>query len=308
MSSVERIVAPTEPTVRQQVFDSIVDRFTHQEKWALTTKEREQTEEEKQLIDLANRVTDSIRERYGLTSFTVPYQNIHVIPHSEWTDQRGTAQYSVIDQGIAIREAKPRSVFLKKLIHEMLHLKSHNAVIADPDGSRVREYRMGLVIARKQGGAYFYQLNEALTEEMTKEAFLSLDNEPALTSEQHQTKQTLTTHKVPRVFMADPTEILHAEPVVDRRGKVISLEVEKFTYARERKILNTLIEKIYQKRSSSDPDKEPIKDLFRQAAIRGDLLPLARTVETAFGKGTFRKIAELDSNLDELEQYIASLG
>ncbi len=289
------------------MFNSIVDRFTHQEKWALATKEREQTAAEKQLIDLANRVTDSIRERYGLTPFTVPYQNIHVIPHSEWADQRGTAQYSVIDQGIAIREAKTRSVFLKKLIHEMLHLKSHNAVIADPNGLRVREYRMGLVIARKQGGAYFYQLNEALTEDMTKEAFLSLGSETILASEQQQTEQTLATHNVPRVFMADPTEILHAEPVADRRGKVISLAVEKFTYARERKILNTFVEKIYQKRTSST-DKESIKDLFRQAAIRGDLLPLARTVETAFGSGTFRRIAELDNNLGELEQYIASLG
>jgi hypothetical protein len=74
-------------------------------------------------------------------------------------------------QAVVIREQEANIIFFKKLVHEMIHFKSYNAVqITASANPQIREYRMGLLVHDRDGHVeYFRGLNEAVTEEITKE-------------------------------------------------------------------------------------------------------------------------------------------
>jgi hypothetical protein len=67
-----------------------------------------------------------------------------------------------------------------------------------------------------------------------------------------------------------------------------------------------LIQKLFR-RNSQFKDASEIYDLFRRGMMTGDILPLGRLIDRTFGKGTLRRIGELDSDIDAQEKFIKSL-
>ena len=66
-----------------------------------------------------------------------------------------------------------------------------------------------------------------------------------------------------------------------------------YGYLEFREVLKTFIDEIYEKNKDMFNSKDDIFKLFAQAAVGGQVLPLARVWEKTYGKGSFRDLGEL---------------
>jgi len=194
LSSFERVVGNISETEKEQILRDKGERFDDQAFESLRGKEREKTPEELHIINLANEATNEVRRKYALENFDIPSENIHVINEETWPREKGTAFYNSMLQGIAAREQPAKMAFMKKIFHEMLHFKSYNALqVTMADNPEVDEYRVGLTVHTRNGKTmYFANLNEAVTEEMTRRHVAKLFDDPLFAEEIRQTKDVIS--------------------------------------------------------------------------------------------------------------------
>ena len=83
-------------------------------------------------------------------------------------------------------------------------------------------------------------------------------------------------------------------------------EFDSFDLPKEREILNNLIEKLYFKNKDKFKNEEEVFDLFAKSVFTGKL-SWGRLVNKTFGKGTFKKLTELDENVEKLEEFVNDL-
>jgi hypothetical protein len=72
-------------------------------------------------------------------------------------------------------------------------------------------------------------------------------------------------------------------------------------------MLNTLIDKLFDRNKDKFFDREEVFDVFARAAMTGRMVPLGRLVDTTFGAGTFRLIGESDSDIQKQIALVDSL-
>ena len=315
-SSVMRVVGKdlTEED-REDILDTMARRFEEQSFEGSEDYERPATEEEVHYMRWANEATNHLLRQYGLEPFDVPPKNIHVI-RKEITRRRAVAgghfitkgSFDPMYQAVAVCEAPRSAEFAAHLIHELIHLKSYGALmISEPDRD-VIPYRVGLHMAeRHEKATYFKPLNEAITEELTKHIFLNAE-EPKLqhilqTTREFAAKNPDAINELGGPLFDEDTYDLEIVGKEERQTKV---EVNKFSYAAERRYLWQLVDKLYSQNTESFPDREAVFTLFARAAINGNILPLGRLIEKTFGKGTFRKLAECYDR-DEFKDLVDSL-
>jgi hypothetical protein len=276
-----------------------------------------------ELIELANQATNALRHVDGLGDYEVSPENIHIIRENDWPDDmKGNALYDSECQAIVLREQGANIVFFKKIVHEMIHFKSYNAVqVTLSENPEITEYRVGLVVETRDGRAqYFNNLNEAVTEEIAKQIVERVEH-PLLQRDRAETEKvrSLYPHAVRDgsgvPFFDDDTlyaRLADTTVVKDRIGRVLGAERsraltgEDFGYTRERNILHHLIEKLLQ-RNPQFEDASEINDLFRKGMMIGNILLLGRLIDGTFGRGTLRHIGELDSNISAQEAFVKSL-
>jgi len=323
-SSFERVVGNIPEAEKEQILRDKGERFDDQVFEDLRGKEREKTQEELQIISLANEATNEVRQRYGLENFDIPPENIHVIAEEAWPREKGVAFYNSILQGIVAREQPARIVFMKKIFHEMLHFKSYNALqIETGENPELDEYRVGLTVHTRDGKSmYFVNLNEAVTEEMTKRFATKLFDNSLFAGETKQTKDVITRYPRAVTGSGEPLfdeDTFYAEvegkkswgEAVGRlfgaQEKPKKITTEGFTYQLERKILNTLIDKIFERNPEKFQDREEIFEIFAKGMMTGNILPVGRLIERTFGNGTLRRIGELDQDMQAQEEFVNSL-
>ena len=323
-SSFERVVGNIPEAEKEQILRDKGERFDDQVFEDLRGKEREKTPEEMQIISLANEATNKIRQKYDLENFDIQPDNIHVVTEEAWPREKGVAFYNSMLQGIATREQPAKVVFMKKVFHEMLHFKSYNALqITSGENPELDEYRVGLTVHTRDGKRmYFVNLNEAVTEEMTKRFATKLFDNPLFVQEAQQTQDVIT--KYPRsvtgsgeplfdedTFYAEVESKKSWGEAVGRlfgaQEKPKKITTEGFTYKTERKILNMLIDKILERNSDKFQDREEVFEVFAKGMMTGNILPVGRLIEKTFGNGTLRRIGDLDQNMKEQENFVNSL-
>lgn len=325
-SSFERVVGKISEETREQILKSKAEQFDNQIFEELKGKEREKTLEELEIISLANEITNEVRKRYGLDNFNVPAKNIHVIKADKWPKEKVTtpAVYNTTFEGVVMQEHPSRIVFMNRALHEMLHFKSYKALqITDEKNSLLVDYRVGLTINARNGKKrYFTNLNEAVTEEITRRCFSKLSDKPVLIREIKQTKEIK--EKYPDAITNSGEPLFNGDTIyAEVEGKKTWSEIvgnffgkgekskristERYSYLKERGILNVLIDKLFEKNKEDFHNREEIFELFAKGMVSGNVLPIGRLIDTTFGKGTLRKIGELDNQIDEQEKIIRSL-
>ena len=82
----------------------------------------------------------------------------------------------------------------------MLHMKSYHALqITNGKNSELDAYRIGLIVYMRDGKKmYFTNLNEAITEEITKRFVSKFFNNPIFSKERKQTKNVIA--KYPQII------------------------------------------------------------------------------------------------------------
>lgn len=331
-SSIKRVVGDVSDAEKENILQEMDGRFSDQELEMFKGRERTKTLEESQIISLANEITNKVRERYGLEDFNIPPDNIHVIKKEEWP-KKNSSLFDMRGQYIAVCERPANIVFMKTILHEMLHFKSYNArQITQGENTELDDYRMGLTVstrettegARKPGkNIYFVNLNEAVTEEMTKRLMRDHAVQNPLFAQE--VKRLLEIRKKYSKRVMDNGELLYDNDtyyldIQDKEGsndmryshpeeldQTPEIVRANFGYPRERNILRNLIDKITERNSGEFKDREEVFEVFAKAMMTGNLLPVGRLIDGTFGKGTLRRIGQLDGDIEAQEAFIKSL-
>ncbi len=326
-SSFERVVGNIPEKIKGKIIGDMEEAFVDQDFDGLKEKEREKTLKELKIISLANDLTNEIRRKYGLDDFDIPGENIHIIKKEAWEKEKHlkneVAFYSPDNQTIAIKDESPGIVFLHNVFHELLHFKSYNALqFTLGEKSKVMLYRLGFFIkGRKNNEEFFDNINEAITEDLTKKFVLKIYLDPLFSKDLKKTKEVIS--KYPDMidsqgeFLIKKEDMFYAAIKKRTLGELIDdffckermtrMSVEEFTYARQRKNLNILIDKLFERNRDYFKNREEIFELFVKGMVTGNILPIGRLIEKTFGNGTFRKIGELDSKIEDQRRFIESL-
>lgn len=324
-SSIRDVIGAT-PEIKEEALQSQEEIFDKQEFRSLVGKEREKTAEDVEMISIANEATNILRRKFGLDDFDIPAKNIHMIPEDRWI--RGSSSlgaYNSMLQSVIIKDDNISKLHnLANIIHEMIHFKAYNALQIElaeqqktpknPEGKpKLIDYRGGFEIRSRDGKTlYFTELNEAITEELNKALLRilvpELRSNPIFKDEMARTEKVVNVHSGTAVKNGRPffdSDTVHAQsvPLVNPMDKFrralgmkrqVSLSKKSLTYKKQRKMLNSLIDKVWKSHKEEFKDSEEIFDVFAKAYLTGNMLPVGRLVEDTFGKGSFRKIGELD--------------
>jgi hypothetical protein len=279
ISSVDRYVGGTDQNQAEaQAFMGRV--FEAHELGEMERFERPKTPEELELIEIVNRETDKVREKYGLAAYRVPPENYHVIS-KEGAEELGVpGTYVLLKQAAVIVETDTRAEMAKRLVHETLHFKSFGSVNVDDGG--LSERRMGLVSVEASQN-HFDALNEAVTEELAKRVMRAVEKTPLLRSEAARLRE------VREIVGDDVSHIKMNPPAPDGTPNE---DYFPYSYTEERQALNLIIDKLMERNPDSKLKHEGWFDLFAAGMFTGHLLEIARAVEKTFGQGAFRKLAE----------------
>jgi len=325
MSSFERVAGNISETEKDEILKNKGRRFNDQTFEELEDKEREKTPEELQIISFINKSTNEVRQRYGIEDFDIPPKNVHVVTEEKWPKEKSSAFFNSMLQAIVMREKSPNIAFATIVFHEMLHFKSYTAAqITTGENPELDNYRLGLRVHTRDGQSmYFVNLNEAVTEEMTKIFIKDLLNNELFVSDIKQT-QTLM-HKHPHAITAsgDPlfdedtyyAEVQGREPEGESADQPsgnssssnVKISTKSFGYKQERRILNDLIDKIFERNQNEFQNREEVFEVFAKGMITGNILPVGRLIEETFENGTLRQIGELDNDIQAQEKFVSSL-
>ena len=314
--NVERVVGNIPETVKEQILREREERFNDQDFETLKDKEREKTPEEIEIIGLVNGITNEIRKKYGLEEFNIPPDNIHVIEQDKWIKDRRVkesynAVFDSIFQAVVMREQPARIIFAKKVLHEMIHFKSYGAwQVTKGEKPELDMYRIGLAVYTRDGEkGYFKNLNEALTEEITKRFSAELFSNQIFAREQKQTEEIMSEYPDTATESGEPLfdeDTFYAE-AIDRQNDRIKIETDKFGFAEERKLLNVLIDKLFERNQENFQNREEVFEMFARRMMTGNTPPLGELIDKTFGRKTFKKIGELDQDTKAQEEFINSL-
>jgi hypothetical protein len=243
----------------------------------LEGKEREQTNEERQLVDQANIMTNLVRQRFGLPGIVVPYEAVHVIKKDEWQG-RGNALYNEGKKAIAVKETERNLSFKKKVVHEMLHAKIGN-ILPGP-------------------------LKEGLVESLTKRLMKRYGEDPVTSSDSRDSR------KLQSAFGNERTEngerLFGDDTFLAYVGEDGRLHSDNFTYGAERKMLETLTEKMAERSGGKFASGEEAFDALTKADVMGDREAL-RVIDECLGEGVLTRMYEIGDDVETLEKYVASL-
>jgi len=320
-SSFDRVVGDISDKEKNKIFRDKHESFNDQVFEDLEHKERKKTPEEIQIIALANKMTNEIRQKYGLGKFDIPLDNIHIINEDAWsTREDGVAFYQLMSQRIVLKEQSAKIVFVKKMIHEMLHFKSYSALqVTKGDHLKLKEYRSGLTMNTRDGKKNFFSnLNEAITEEITKKLVVKLFDHLLFAQEIKETNNVI--EKYSRAVTASGEPLFNKDTFYAKteygklknessktQHKTQRISSERFTFSKERKILNILINKLFEKNADKFQSTDEIFEIFAKGMLTGNILVIGKLIDRTFGSGILRQIGELGKDIDGQYKFVDSL-
>lgn len=323
--SIDKIVGQVPEEEKQKIGEEFRAKYEDQAPYIkdLEGKERPKTADEEQVINLANELTNDLLHRYGLKSVDIFLENVHIIKQSEWWTDKGRAFYKQFVQGIAVVEQPARIVFLKRMLHELIHLKSYNAAqVGLGAGRGVGNYRVGLrSVSRNFQRDYFEFLNEAITECLTIEMLEKAKSMPFFADDLAETEKNKPIYKKETedeleeefhfdedIYYVGRYKGTHQEQLGRKfgliKGKTKYL-FEGYGYKPEREVLDILINKILQHHPEY-AGRQQVFDIFVKAVLHGDMMPLGRLIDNTFGRGTFRRLGEFD-DAEKMKHFVSHL-
>ena len=324
-SSVKKTIGITEQE-KEELKKEFARRFTHQEFLyqkipELKEKEIEKTPDQIEIIKFINNETNKLLEKYGLPKFDISPDNVHFLRKDNYEEifketKKEGAYFSPHYQSVFIKETASILKFTKRCFHEFVHFKAYQTVQI-VDYRKAKLYQSGIHVDTKSKGECFKNLNEAITEKLSKIVFYknalknpklpeSLKKEIAETEKEKKLllatiKDEKEREKINDIFLYSVTSF----SLPDGRKKYKST-TETFTYFRERKILNIIVRKLYNRNKDKFKNEDEVFDLFARSAFTGKL-SWGRLVNQTFGKGTFKKLAQSDKNVEKLEKFVKDL-
>jgi len=304
-SAFEKIVGNLSEDKKEKLLLEKKEIFSNQNLEEIKGKEKLKTPEEMELISLANQATNEIRNKYGLDNFDIPPNNIHIIEENFWVKKykentRAGAIYLPKMQAVLVPEVPSPTLFFIRTFHEMIHFKSYNALQITNTAFRGLEiYRLGLmVVSRDKEDVYFTNLNEAVTEKMTMKYASRFFNNPLISSDVEQKKNYVKEH---HLSQKEAEEIICVRQGKNSKDQP---EVYHWGYPTARKILDNLIDKLFEKNNDKFQNRDEVFEVFEKSAMTGNLLPIGRLIDGTFGRGTLHELSNLDKDIKAQLEFV----
>jgi hypothetical protein len=323
--SIDKIVGQVPEDKKQEIAEEFRAKYEDQSRYIenLQGEERPKTAEEEQVINLANELTNDLLRRYGLKPLDVFFENVHVIKQGKWWEDNFDAFYEQFSQAIAVVEQPAAIVFLKRMLHELIHLKSYNAAqVVQNHESKPNNYRVGIDMrSRDYSRRYFKYLNEAIVEQLVMEILEKAKSMPFFAEDLAETEKNRPIYKKEtedefggEFHFDDDIYYVgrHRDTWQEQLGRKFGLIkgkpeylLEGYTYRLEREALNILIDKILQHHPEYT-GRQQVFDIFVKAVLQGNMMPLGRLIDNTFGRGTFRRLGEFD-DAEKMKHFVSHL-
>lgn len=260
----------------------------------------------------------------------------YFIPEGQTTVQNQNSSYS-------------KTIFADRIWHEYIHFKSHQNVLAQKKESEsdAADYSFSQVgirinlgkgeygeqnkeltknipnaedvfefIKKEQGDPYryfFHGLNEAITEELTRRFQKNtISKIPEFAEEAENIKKFVENAKIEGKKINENEIVSIAKKITyspDNKKEYVKTAAIRASYRPQRKALNLLIEKVYNKNRDKFQDREEVFDLFAKSIFTGNIVgkdSWGRLVEKTFGNGALKQLAVKDGK--ELKKFVENLN
>lgn len=288
---------------------------------------------EKAVIEAANAITNELREKFGLQPYNIPTENVHFLQERGYQEivkaQVGNEENAAISRFrlqtvILSPERHPdRLALVESILHEFLHLKVEGvleirAIPPEEQGETEKEegveiiiapYRQGISVGPSPSGKYPHQhfegLHEAIVSWQTQRSFPRL-LELAGMEEYLPKLNSPETQELKRKILEGPLRkkakrgMVREEDImwVEERGGEVVFYL--FPYLPQVNLLRYVCEQIQQEFPQQYSTPEEVFEEFLKAHFTGRLLTIARLVETTFGRGSFRTLADMSEDENSL--------
>ncbi len=228
--------------------------------------ELEKSERDREILKVATEAVKEMAAEYGRKSFVeLTEDHVHLFPGGgveELTKGRlGIGSHSTLLGEVFVDRRDDLATAITAF-HELWHtLASHNAIQVKTDGE-LDWYRSGFSILSRDGKTkMFHHLDEALVG--------------------HATKRFLN-------------EVLRQRADFSQEIEEIETKDGEIDTTRQRELGDFLkyLDIVLERNKDDFVDREEILNMFMNAQVTGNLLPVARLVDGTFGKGAFRKLSE----------------
>ncbi len=282
----------------------------------------ELSEGERKSVDHAVTYANEIAHKYGATR-TVNSENIFILQEGmTYKLTKGRLRngfYNAATQSAFVDRVTSFAVTLSRVVHECFHATSLQVVKLYED-SKYKPYRSGLELMSIKEGVqtdFFQVAQEAIIATLTYRYFNEvLKNDSEFTDQITKTeivKNWLTersssekTREIIESILIIPgaeewcVKIENTDEDKDQLfDNFIELYNTKLRYLdldrerpEERKKFDAVLDEIIERSNGKIQDKDGLFDEFARAHFTGSFMPLARIIEDALGKGSFREIAK----------------
>ncbi len=304
------VVGSASPERKKAAQQDLMDKFgeAHYEQLSeeaikiLEANEKQKDPYEIEAIKGANKITNEFLAEFGCTEFDIPEQNVHIIPPNlfrELGSNPTTVALAMVEkQAIALDSDATRQPFVKlcTILHEMTHLK----------GFLSFEMRVGESERFRRGGLTVFASPEKAKNGQSFEAFRGMDEGVVAEIEKRYTPRLVRENpylKGERERQMSDESVALKEEIATREGLdtseifLVNKEAKSyatFPYKPQRKALNYIVDALYEGNSEKFKSRDDAMKLFFKAHFDGNIVPIARLIEKAFGKGSFRTIGMMD--------------
>lgn len=260
--------------------------------------EREKTPEEIEMInDILSNMPEFVK-KYGGDFPPITTDHIHILDNRklpeeirEKANQEGGGHFSAM-QFAYIFDDENSLKNAHKIVHELIHFSAFQSFekISTEEKSGVAIRRTGFEIHNNTGDkkeVYFTDLNEAITEELTKrfdkEYFASISH---LAGQVKERQEFIDKHKGGKqgdIFFKETKQLETGE---------WQTTILPYAYVEHRRQLREIVKTIYEKNKKEFASREEVFDIFARSAMTGKILESARLMEKTYGKGAFRRGGE----------------
>ncbi len=313
---IERIIAQKRYAAHaQQDLRDVQKNFLDQTGENFPYSERKKTEKEEIILRAIDTYTNDRLVYDGVAPISITSDHVHIVPDeavagltTSESNRNAYAAYMPYHQSILISESEGLVEFAVRAYHEMTHFKSFQSLqIPKDDNSQLADYRIGFIIrSRDMGSLYFSNLNEAITDELAKRFLIGHVKDIPVLREEHEAEQEKAQVLRDMGIEIKLDEVLFVESI-DEKSDNTPVSLSMMNYNDQRYALNTLIDKLYERNIEQFTHREDVFDIFARGANSGHIIEVARLVEHTFGKGAFRKLGELDQDVEALKAYVDSL-
>lgn len=292
-----------EEEYRSKLNEGHMAEFSPEYREEIEKDEMPKNEKQLLLIDLANKETNALLEKFGIESYDIPEKNIHMISSDliEKIHGEKISAISLMPNRLILLDKNFYNspiLFAAASFHEMLHLKSYFSLQLEKNQETgeirkaIRRVGMGVSASLKKidenyDHDHFRGLSEAITAHTEKQFLKKAMFLPILDDERKSLESKENTDVIDNRLPAsvDKDDVYW----IDNETK----EYFNVGYRKHREVLNYLCEEISK---DNDLSMEDVHEKFLKAQLAGSLIELAKIIEKSFGAGSFRDLSNMNKN------------